>query len=153
MLAPLSSLPASAFREIAPGFVDREGNSFIDLTLTADWRSNNLLQPGIFATGGSQRSLSVEFALPGSQLSFYKLRLFGETYTPLNRFLPFLSPSWIIHLEGTLGYGDGYGGTEQLPFFSGISMLEGKARFVVLEETPWVLEVPMLYYIASSKQS
>lgn len=117
VLAPLSSLPTSAFREITPGFVDREGNSFIDLTLTADWRSNNLLQPGIFATGGSQRSLSVEFALPGSQLSFYKLRLFGETYTPLNRFIPFLSPSWIVHLEGTLGYGDGYGGTEQLPFF------------------------------------
>ena len=117
VIAPLSSLPSTAFREITPGFIDREGDSFIDVTLTADWRRNNLLQPGIFATGGSQQSLSVEFAVPGSQLSFYKLRLFGESYTPLNRFLTFLSPSWILHLEGTLGYGDGYGGTEQLPFF------------------------------------
>lgn len=117
VIAPLSSLPSSAFREITPGFIDREGDSFIDITLTADWRRNNLLQPGIYATGGSQQSLSVEFAVPGSQLSFYKLRLFGESYTPLNRLLPFLSSSWIFHFEGTLGYGDGYGGTEQLPFF------------------------------------
>ncbi len=117
VIAPLSSLPNTAFREIIPGFLDREGDSFIDLTLTVDWRRNNLLQPGIFPTGGSQQSLSVEFAVPGSQLAFYKMRLFGETFLPMNNLLPFLSSAWVFHLEGTFGYGNGYGGTEQLPFF------------------------------------
>lgn len=115
--APLSSLPSTAFRPFEPGFVDREGNEFIDLTLSLDWNRNNLQQAGIFPTGGSQQSFSIEFALPGSQLSFYKTRLFGETYLPINSLVPFLSPAWIFHLEGTFGYGDGYGGTEQLPFF------------------------------------
>ena len=117
VIAPLSTLPSTAFRQLLPGFIDREGDSFIDLTLTVNWRKNTLLQPGIFPTGGSQQSLSVEFAVPGSQLSFYKLRLFGETFVPMNRVLPFLSPAWLFHFEGTLGYGDGYGGTGQLPFF------------------------------------
>jgi outer membrane protein insertion porin family len=117
VIAPLSSLPSTAFRDIEPGFIDQEGNKFTDLTLTLDWRRNVLRQAGIFATGGNQETVSVEFAVPGSQLSFYKLRLFGESYLPMNRLFPFLSPSWIFHVEGTAGYGDGYGGTEQLPFF------------------------------------
>jgi len=117
VVAPLSSLPATAFREIQPGFVDREGNKFTDLTLTLDWRRNNLRQAGIYAVGGHQETFSVEFSVPGSQLTFYKLRLFGEAYLPMNNWLPFLSSSWIFHLEGTAGYGDGYGSTQQLPFF------------------------------------
>ena len=115
--APLASLPSTAFREIQEGFIDREGSKFLDLTLTLDWSRNNLQQAGIFANGGSQQTFSAEFAVPGSQLSFYKLRLYGESFHPLNGLFPFLSPSWLLHLEGTLGYGDGYGGTEQLPFF------------------------------------
>ncbi|MDG2091308.1 MAG: outer membrane protein assembly factor BamA [Gammaproteobacteria bacterium] len=115
--APLSTLPSTAFREFVPGFVDREGNKFLDLTLTLDWSRNNLQQAGIFATGGSQQTFSIEFAIPGSQLSFYKMRLFGESFHPLNGIFPFLSPGWIFHLQGTFGFGDGYGGTEQLPFF------------------------------------
>ena len=115
--ATLSSLPPTAFRDFEPGFVDREGNKFLDFTVSLDWSRNNLRQAGIFANGGNQQTFSLEFAVPGSQLSFYKLRLFGESYHPLNSIFPFLSPAWLFHMEGTLGYGDAYGGTQQLPFF------------------------------------
>ncbi|MBN4054021.1 outer membrane protein assembly factor BamA, partial [Haliea sp. AH-315-K21] len=94
VVAPLSSLPSAAFRDVVPGFVDREGNKFTDLTLTLDWNRNNLRQAGVFATGGNQQAFSIEFAVPGSQLSFYKMRLFAETFLPMNNLLPFLSPSW-----------------------------------------------------------
>lgn len=117
IIAPLSSLPTAAFREIVPGFVDREGNNFTDLTLTLDWNRNNLQQAGIFPSGGTRQSFSTEFSVPGSQLTFYKMRLFGEAYFSMNNLFSFLTPSWLFHLKGTLGYGDGYGDTEQLPFF------------------------------------
>ena len=117
VLAPLSSLPASAFTEIEPGFIDKEGNKFNDLTLTLNWRRNNLQQPGLFATGGNQQNISFEFAVPGSDLSFYRLSLNAETYLRMNRALPFLSSEWLFHLESTIGYGDAYGSSQQLPFY------------------------------------
>ena len=116
-IAPLSNLPASAFREVEPGFLDKEGNQFDDLTLTLGWSRNNLLRPGLFATGGNQQSATFEFAVPGSDLSFYRLSLFAETYLPVNRALSFLSSEWLLHLKANIGYGDAYGSSQQLPFY------------------------------------
>jgi outer membrane protein insertion porin family len=56
------------------------------------------------------QSLALQLAVPGSDLSYYRLQYFREHYIPI-------FPEWIIHLRADLGYGDGYGSTEQLPFF------------------------------------
>lgn len=117
VIAPLSSLPDSAFTSYEEGFVDREGSKFNDVTLTFNWTRNNLLQPGLFATGGSSQNFSLEFALPGSDLSFYRMRFFAEKYKSLNDFFSFVPPDWVLHFEATLGYGDAYGSSKQLPFY------------------------------------
>jgi outer membrane protein insertion porin family len=117
VIAPLSNLPDTAFRTFDPGFVDIEGNKFNDVTLTVRWNRNNLIQPGIFPSGGNSQNFSLEFALPGSDMSFYRMQFFAETYVPVNNFIPFLSDAWKFHFDMRLGYGDAYGSSEQLPFF------------------------------------
>ena len=117
VIAPLSNLPNTAFRDFDPGFVDIEGNKINDLTLTVVWNRNNLIQPGIFPRGGNSQNFSVQLALPGSDMSFYRMQFFAENYIPLNRFIPFFSDAWNLHFDVNLGYGDAYGSSERLPFF------------------------------------
>ena len=117
VIAPITALPDTAFADIEPGFIDREGDKFNDVTLRINWNRNNLIQPGIFPTGGNSQQVSLEFAVPGSDMSFYRLQMFAETYIPLNNYIPFLSNEWKLHFDARFGYGDAYGGTEQLPFF------------------------------------
>src|SRR5690606_9798726 len=54
--------------------------------------------------------VSAEVALPGSDLLYYKLNYRHEWYYPLTE-------SVTLSLNGELGYGDGYGDTDALPFF------------------------------------
>jgi outer membrane protein insertion porin family len=117
VIVPLSNLPDTAFRSPDPGFIDIEGDKFNDLTLTASWGRNNLRQQGMFARGGDSQNLSVQLALPGSDMSFYRVQFFAEKYIPLNRFIPFFSNAWNLHLDMNLGYADAYGSSDRLPFF------------------------------------
>ena len=48
--------------------------------------------------------MSLEIAVPLSDLEFYKLNYRGEIYFPL-------FGEFTLHLRGELGYGDGYGDT------------------------------------------
>jgi outer membrane protein insertion porin family len=66
-------------------------------------------------TRGSVQRASLEIALPGSSVEYYKLFYSNTKYFPVAR-------NWTISLSGELGYGDVYGGqdgSEQfgLPFF------------------------------------
>ena len=106
--APLSALPPSAFNT-NKGFLDRDGSKFNNFTLNVTWSKSSLNQ-GMFPTAGSAQSLSFEFTIPGSDLNFYRVQYFTEKYFPITR-------DWIIHAKANIGYGDGYGKTEQLPFF------------------------------------
>jgi outer membrane protein insertion porin family len=108
VIAPISELPQTAFNQYK-GFIDRDGTVFDNFTLSLAW-SQSTLNLGLFPTAGGAQNLSFEFSLPGSDLSYYRLRYFKEQYFPLTR-------NWIIHGRLDLGYGDGYGSTEQLPFF------------------------------------
>ncbi len=108
VIAPISQLPGSAFQE-GQGFIDVEGNRFHDVITTVGWLRSTLNR-GLFPTAGSMQNLSFEFAIPGSDLLFYRLRFATDNYIPLRN-------DWILRLRGDLGYGDGYGGSEQLPFF------------------------------------
>jgi len=106
--APISALPDTAFNQ-RKGFLDREGNKFNNLNVAITW-SESTLNLGLFPTAGMAQSLSFSFTAPGSDLSYYRLQYFREHYIPI-------APEWILHMRADLGYGDGYGSTEQLPFF------------------------------------
>lgn len=108
VIAPITDLPDTAFNN-AKGFIDREGSKFNNLTLGITWLQSTL-NLGLFPTAGSSQSLAFEFTVPGSDLSYYRIRYFWERYFPIAR-------EWIIHSRIDLGYGDGYGSTKQLPFF------------------------------------
>jgi outer membrane protein insertion porin family len=107
-IAPISNLPANTFSSYR-GFLDRDGSKFNNFTLSVSWLESTL-NLGLFPTAGGAESLSLEFSIPGSDLAYYRLRYFKEHYFPIRG-------EWIVHARADLGYGDGYGKTEQLPFF------------------------------------
>jgi outer membrane protein insertion porin family len=110
VLLPVSDLPPSAFTEIASdGFLDENGDSFTNLTVTGSWLRSTLNR-GQLATRGTSQSLSAQISVPGSDLEFFKLNYRGELYIPLYR-------EFTFHLRGELGYGDGFGDTTELPFY------------------------------------
>jgi outer membrane protein insertion porin family len=101
--------------EILPdreGFLDENGDSFLNWTFTASW-SQSTLNRGRMATRGAAQTLALEVAVPASDLEFYKLTYQGEIYYPV----PLLPPTWSLRLRTELGYGDGYGDTTGLPFY------------------------------------
>ncbi|WKD51219.1 outer membrane protein assembly factor BamA [Microbulbifer spongiae] len=91
------------------GFIDRYGDSFDNLSLTASY-ARSTLNRGILATRGASQNFSVEFTVPGSDLEYYKFIYTGQYFRPLTR-------SLTLRLRTRLGYGDGYGNLDELPFF------------------------------------
>lgn len=106
--APLTDLPETGFNTMS-GFIDRNGNDFTNLTVGVSLNKSTLNR-GIFPTAGSARQASLEMSVPGSDLEYWKMRFFTERYIPL-------FPGWIAHGKVELGYGDGYGDNNELPFF------------------------------------
>ena len=90
-------------------FIEREGNIFDEYTLGLNWRYNNLNR-GLFPTAGTEHKVSADLAVPGSDLTWFKLGYTANYYLPLYR-------EWSLRLRTDLGYGDGYGDTGRLPFF------------------------------------
>lgn len=107
---PIADLPPDALT-IPPeqGFLDRNGDQFLNWTTSLSWNQSTLNR-GILATRGASQSLVFELAVPGSDAEFYKLVYRGERFFPITN-------EWIVRVRGELGYGDGYGGTTNLPFF------------------------------------
>jgi outer membrane protein insertion porin family len=93
------------------GFLDENGNDFLNWTVTTSW-TQSTLNRGRFATRGHSQSVALEVSMPASDLEFYKLTYRGERYFPV----PLLD-SWSLKLRTELGYGDGYGDTTELPFY------------------------------------
>ncbi|WP_372973003.1 outer membrane protein assembly factor BamA [Marinobacter sp.] len=92
-------------------FIDEEGNDFNNYFLTGSWRRSTLNR-GMLPTDGYSHTLSADVAVPGSDLTFYKLRYKGDSFWPLNE-----QETWAIRARGELGYGDGYGDRSQMPFY------------------------------------
>ncbi|BBM00020.1 outer membrane protein assembly factor BamA [Microbulbifer sp. GL-2] len=93
----------------ANGFIDRYGDAFNNLSLTASY-ARSTLNRGILATRGASQNLSAEFTVPGSDLEYYKFIYTGQYFRPLTK-------SLTLRLRTRLGYGDGYGDLDKLPFF------------------------------------
>ncbi|WP_020413518.1 outer membrane protein assembly factor BamA [Microbulbifer variabilis] len=91
------------------GFIDRYGDAFNNLTLTTSY-ARSTLNRGILATRGASQNFSAEFTVPGSDLEYYKFVYTGQYFRPLTK-------SLTLRLRTRLGYGDGYGDLNELPFF------------------------------------
>jgi outer membrane protein insertion porin family len=90
-------------------FVTDNGNLFDVVSANVNWVQSTLNR-GIFATRGTMQRFSVDLALPGSGLEYYKITYKGQylrgLYGPLT-----------LKLRADFGYGDSYGGTSTMPFF------------------------------------
>ena len=110
VLLPIEDLPLDALTIPAePGFLDENGNEFLNWTITGSW-TQSTLNRGRLATRGASQSVALELAVPGSDLEFYKLTYRGEIFLPI-------AQEWVVHLRTELGYGDGYGDATELPFY------------------------------------
>ncbi|GHD32427.1 outer membrane protein assembly factor BamA [Halioglobus pacificus] len=110
VLLPIEDLPLDALTIPAePGFLDENGNEFLNWTITGSW-TQSTLNRGRLATRGASQSVALEVAVPGSDLEFYKLTYRGEIFLPI-------AQEWVVHLRTELGYGDGYGDATELPFY------------------------------------
>ena len=90
-------------------FVTAQGDRFNTFLVTAGW-SHDTRNRRIFPDRGMLHRLSLEAAVPGSDLEYYKVNYRGQVFVPLTRLLTF-------ELSGRIGIGDGYGNFDQLPFF------------------------------------
>jgi outer membrane protein insertion porin family len=90
-------------------FIDTYGDKYNSVILTGNW-SHDSRNRAIFPDRGLLHRIALETTVPGSGLEYYKLNYRQLGYIPLTRNL-------IMSLNGELGYGDGYGDFNQLPFF------------------------------------
>ena len=105
---------SSASEEVKKFEEDTDGE-FLTLLATAAWAKDER-NSRFLPTRGALTRLSGEIALPGSDLTYYKL------FARHQRLFP-LAKDFVFVLEGEVGYGDGYGGIDELPltdnFFAG----------------------------------
>lgn len=92
-------------------FVEDEGDDFVEVTLGSSW-SWTTLNRGLFPTAGAKQSLALEATVPGSELEYYRVTYNAQKYFPITK-----TGDWTFRIRTELGYGDGYGDTEGLPFF------------------------------------
>ncbi|PVZ20756.1 MULTISPECIES: outer membrane protein assembly factor BamA [unclassified Pseudomonas] len=90
-------------------FINREGDSFTNFKASAGW-SDSTLNRGTLPTRGHSQSLTFETTTPGSDLSFYKIDYRGQVFAPI-------TDTYTLRFHTELGYGDGYGSTDGLPFY------------------------------------
>lgn len=88
------------------------GLRFSQLLLNGGW-SHNTLDRAIFPTQGNMQTLAAQVSAPAGnrQLDYYKLSYNMSYYHPL------ISDDLIFAARAGLGYGNGYGRTNGLPFF------------------------------------
>ncbi len=123
-----STLEDSQLTNNPPGFVDEFGDTYDDFTYRLSWQQSTLNR-GILANRGYSQSLAASFTVPGSDLTYWKLDYSAKYFKPLNRFLT-------LKLQTRLGYGDGYGDLDELPFFEnfyagGLGSVRGFERNVL----------------------
>ena len=90
-------------------FIAKNGNAFDNFSLNASF-SHDTRNRTVFATRGSAQTVASNVTVPGSDLEYYKLSYDTKFYLPMTQNLTLL-------LHSDLAYGDGYGETDELPFF------------------------------------
>ncbi|MDP2504887.1 MULTISPECIES: outer membrane protein assembly factor BamA [unclassified Oceanobacter] len=90
-------------------FLEVKGDNFDEYTLGLNWRYNGLNR-GMFPTAGIEQKLSLDVGVPGSDLTTYKLGYTANYYFPLFE-------DWSFRIRTELGYANGYGDEDSLPFY------------------------------------
>jgi len=94
---------------LAQDFIEQNGDRFNDFILSATY-TNDSRDSAIFPSKGALQSLLAEVSIPGSDLQYYRITYRHRQYVPLTRRFTFA-------FRTDLGYGDGLGDSEALPFF------------------------------------
>jgi len=95
-------------------FITDQGQHFWTYSQAVSW-SHDTLNRAIFPNRGGQQRLSALVMIPGSDLKYYKVGYRHQHYFPLAK-------DFTFKLNGEIAYGDGYGGTKELPFFDNYFM-------------------------------
>jgi len=91
-------------------FINKEGDKYLTLLPSLGW-THDTLNRAIFPDRGGQQRFSALVTVPEvSDLQYYKVSYKQQHYFPLAKDLT-------LRLHGEIAYGDGYGKTDQLPFF------------------------------------
>ncbi len=110
VLADSLKLKASDFAssEITE-FIADHGDNFKSLTLSTSF-AHDTRNRRIFPSDGGLRRIGLEAKVPGSELEFYKVSLALQQYVPLTKL-------FVFQAKTDIGYGDGYGDFDEMPFF------------------------------------
>nr|VFK13354.1 MAG: Beta-barrel assembly machine subunit BamA [Candidatus Kentron sp. LFY] len=104
----------SASKEIR-NFKKEAGSSFNALLITGSW-SRDSRNRKIFPNKGSYTYAGTEIAIPGGDLTYYKLTGKHQQFFPIFN-------DYVSMLHGEIGFGDSYGSTQDFPlienFFAG----------------------------------
>lgn len=92
-----------------PGFIEKFGNEFNSVNFSTVWR-RFALNRGVLADRGTSQTLTLKGTVPGSELEYIKLTYDAEAFVPLSR-------HFTLRFRTSLGYGDGYGKMDEMPFF------------------------------------
>lgn len=95
--------------EVVYNFDQKYGSSLNTYLGSASWQRNTLNR-GVFPTAGGSQTVALEMGLPGSDVGFYKLTYNAQRYIPV-------MGRWVGRAFTRLGYGDGIGGGDDLPFY------------------------------------
>ena len=92
-------------------FIAANGNTFNNFSFNVDY-SIDTRNRGGFPTSGFMTVLGTEVMVPGSDLEYYKIYFKTDSFFEINK-----EKEVVLRLKGTTRYGQGYGGTDGLPFY------------------------------------
>ena len=90
-------------------FIKDNGDTLLTFSGGLGW-THDTMNRAVFATNGGQQRASVLATVPGSDLQYFKVGYKQQHYFPL-------SSDFTFRIMGEVAYGDGYGSTNELPFF------------------------------------
>jgi len=90
-------------------FITENGEKYLTLSSSVGW-THDTLNRALFPSKGGQQRLFALATVPASDLTYYKVSYKHQQYFPIAKDITF-------RLFGELAYGNGYGKTNNLPFF------------------------------------
>jgi outer membrane protein insertion porin family len=92
-------------------FKDENGTDFKNILLNAGWRHIDF-DRAVFPTRGYGQFINgkVGIGFGDERINYYKFNYLGQYYYPIYK-------GFILSLRGEVGYGDGFAGTDHLPFY------------------------------------